>query len=148
MQLWWLTELWLTGMIHYNIYFKPYDWEVEVYVILDNCYIDQIINSLKNSSQSEIQRAFLNITTRVNSGFIKTFNKKSVIVINKPTTIQEFVNVYNHEKNHLEMHICEEFNIDPHSEEAAELSGVLAKYLFESLINHLLNYYTDKSNNY
>ena len=121
-------------MIHYNIYFTPYDWEVEVYVVLNNCQLDAIINSLRDCSQSEIQRAFLNITTRVNSGFIKTLGRRSVIVINKPITMEEFINVYNHEKNHLEMHICDEFNIDPHSEEAAELSGNLAKYLYNSLV--------------
>jgi hypothetical protein len=33
------------------------------------------------------------------------------------------------------MHICDEFNIDPHSEEAAELSGNLAKCLFNSLLD-------------
>ena len=135
-------------MIHYNIYFTPYDWEVEVYVVLNNCQIDQIIDSLRDCPQSEIQRAFLNLTTRMNSGFIKTFNKRSIIVINKPTTIEEFVNVYNHEKNHLEMHICEEFKINPHSEEAAELSGMLAKCLFNSLIDKLLNYYTDPHDAY
>lgn len=134
-------------MIHYNIHFTPYDWDVEVYVVLNNCYLDSIINSLKDCPQSEIQRAFLNLTTRVNSGFIKTFNKRSIIVINKPTTIEEFVNVYNHEKNHLEMHICEEFNINPYSEEAADLSGKLAKCLFSSLIDELLIYYTNIHSN-
>jgi hypothetical protein len=130
-------------MIHYNIYFKPYDWEVEVYVVLNNCYISKIIESLRDCPQSEIQSAFLNLTTRINSGFVKTMDKRSIVVINKPTTIEEFVNVYNHEKNHLEMHICEEFKIDPHSEEAAELSGLLAKQLFSSLIDELLIYYTN-----
>lgn len=129
-------------MIHYNIYFQHYDWEVEIYIILEGCCIDKIIESLRYCSESEIQQAFLNITTRVNSGLIKTFNRKSVIVINKPTTLEEFVNIYNHEKNHLEMHICDEFNIDPHSEEAAELSGKLAKCLFSSLIDEILKYYT------
>lgn len=129
-------------MIHYNIYFTPYDWEVEVYVVLNNCQLDSIINSLRDCSQSEIQRAFLNITSRVNSGFIKTCDRRSVIVINKPLTIEDFINVYNHEKNHLEMHICDEFNIDPHSEEAAELSGNLAKYLYNSLVEQILIYYT------
>ena len=70
-------------MIHYKIYFQPYDWEVEVYLILNHCCIDTIMNSLCECSQSEIQKAFLNITTRINSGFIKTFNKRSIIVINK-----------------------------------------------------------------
>lgn len=133
-------------MIHYNIYFTPYDWEVEVYVVLNNCQLDAIINSLRDCSQSEIQRAFLNITTRVNSGFIKTLGRRSIIVINKPLTMEDFINVYNHEKNHLEMHICDEFNIDPHSEEAAELSGNLAKYLYNSLVEQILIYYTSLHN--
>lgn len=132
-------------MIHYNIYFKPCDWEVEVYIVLNNCLINKIINSIKECPQSEIQQAFLNLTTRVNSGFIKTFNRRSVIVINKPTNLQEFVNVYNHEKNHLEMHICDEFNIDPYSEKAAELSGLLSKCLFNSLVDQLLLYYTNNN---
>ena len=130
-------------MIHYNIYFKPYDWEIEIYVILKDCYINKIIESLKDCPQSEIQQAFLNLTTRVDSGLIKTFDRKSIIVINKPTTIEEFINVYNHEKNHLEMHICEHFKIDPYSEEAAELSGCLAKCLHRSLMEELLYYYTE-----
>ena len=131
-------------MIHYNIYFKPYDWEIEVYVVLKDCGIERIIESMQDCPQSEIQQAFINLTTRVDSGFIKTKNRRSIIVINKPTTLEDFVNVYNHEKNHLEMHICDEFNIDPHSEEAAEMSGVLAKQLFSSLLEEILVYYTNE----
>ena len=130
-------------MIHYNIKFQPYDWDVEVYVIVNNCFIEEILASIKDCPESEIQQAFLNLTTRINSGFIRTFDRRSIIVINKPTTIEEFINVYNHEKNHLEMHICEEFGIDPHSEEAAELSGMLAKCLYSSLVDELLQYYTE-----
>lgn len=130
-------------MIHYNIKFQPYDWDVEVYVIVNNCFIEEIIASMKDCPESEIQQAFLNLTARINSGFIRTFDRRSIIVINKPTTIEEFINVYNHEKNHLEMHICEEFGIDPHSEEAAELSGMLAKCLYSSLVDELLQYYTE-----
>lgn len=130
-------------MIHYNIKFQPYGWDVEVYVIVNNCFIEEIIASMKDCPESEIQQAFLNLTTRINSGFIRTFDRRSIIVINKPTTIEEFINVYNHEKNHLEMHICEEFGIDPHSEEAAELSGMLAKCLYSSLVDELLQYYTE-----
>lgn len=130
-------------MIHYKLYFKPYNWEVEVYVVLNNCYINKIMDSLCDCPPSEIQKAFLNITTRVDSGFCKTFDRRSIVVINRPTTLEEFVNVFNHEKNHLEMHICEHFKIDPYSEEAAELSGCLAKCLHRSLMEELLSYYTE-----
>ena len=131
-------------MIHYNIYFQPYDWNIEIYIVLNNCDVNTIINSLENCPQSEIQRAFLNLTTRVNSGFIKTFDRRSIIVINKPVTLEEFVNIYNHEKNHLEMHICNVYDIEPYSEEAATLSGKLSKSLFNSLVDQLLIYYTDR----
>lgn len=130
-------------MIHYNVYLKQYNWTVEIYIILKECYINMILDSMKDCPQSDIQRAFLNLTTRVDSGFIRTLDDKSIIVINKPSTIEEFVNIYNHEKNHLEMHICEAYGIDPHSEEAAELSGELAKLLFSSLVDELLMYYTN-----
>ncbi len=133
-------------MIYYNIYFQPYDWNIDVYIVFNDCNIDTILKALKKSSKTELQKAFLNITTRINSGFIKTFDRESIIVINQPTTLEDFVNVYNHEKNHLEMHICEEFNIDPYSERAAELSGNLAKCLFMPLLNILLNNYKNIKN--
>ena len=132
-------------MIHYNMYFESYDWCIEVFIILEHCFLNEIMNSLKGSSQSEMQKAFMNITTRLNSGLIKTMGRKSIIVINKPTTLEEFINVYNHEKNHLEMHICEYFDIDPYSEEASEMSGHLAKYLFNSMANEVLEYYINVS---
>jgi hypothetical protein len=43
------------------------------------------------------------------------------------------------------MHICEEFDIDPYSEEAAMLSGNLAKCMFTSLIDQLMLYYSSYS---
>lgn len=125
-------------MMYYKLYFEPYDWEIEMYIILKNCNIERIMYSLKESPSSEIQKMFVNLTTKINSGFIKSYNKKSVIVINKPSNLSEFVNIYNHEINHLEMHICEDYEIDPYSEEASILSGELAEYLFNSLINGLL----------
>lgn len=130
-------------MIHYKLYYEPYDWEIEMYVVLKDCHIESIMEQLKHCPHSEIQRAFLNLSTRTDSGFIKTFGRRSIIVINKPSTIEEFINIYNHEKNHLEMHICEEFHIDPHSEEAAVLSGKLAKCLYSSLVDEILIYYTE-----
>mgnify|MGYP003292622006 CR=1 FL=1 len=35
-------------MIHYKMYFSPYDWEIEVYVVLKQCFINTIIESLKD----------------------------------------------------------------------------------------------------
>ena len=74
-------------MIHYKIYFKPYDWEVEVYDVLNNCIISKNMDSLCDCPPSEIQQAFLNITTRIDSGFVKTFDRRSVVCINRTTTL-------------------------------------------------------------
>ena len=53
-------------------------------------------------------------------------NRCSVIVVHKASSIGEFINTFEHEKNHLEMHICEALDINPYSEEAAHFSGDLA----------------------
>ena len=54
-----------------------------------------------------------------------TYNA-NLILIYKASSIGEFLNTFEHEKNHLEMHICEALDINPYSEEAADLSGDLA----------------------
>lgn len=133
-------------MIRYNVYFKPYNWEVEVYVLLNRVDTEIIIDHLSCTYNHHLDDIIENLTTRTNSGFIKTINRKSIIVINNPINMQEFINIYNHEKNHLEMHICENFHINPHSEEAAELSGNLAKCLFTALIYEFVQYTTAKYN--
>lgn len=48
----------------------------------------------------------------------------------------KLTNTFVHEKNHLEMHICEALDINPYSEEAAILSGETAmQILNEALYN-------------
>lgn len=121
-------------MIHYTVYFEKYNWEIEVYLILENANINQILDSLvKMNCQDKILKlAHSNIHKSYDSGFTYTDmqQRKSLMVINKSSNMQEFINTYNHEKNHVEMHICEANNIDPYSEQAAYLSGDLAQKLF------------------
>lgn len=58
----------------------------------------------------------------------------SIIVIHKASSIGEFINTFEHEKNHLEMHICEALDINPYSEEAAHMSGDLAQLILEEAL--------------
>lgn len=83
-------------------------------------------------------RAASRIENYENSGFTFTNQEehKSIIVINRPDSAEEFIDTYNHEKNHVEMHICKEFGIDPYSEKAAYLSGQLAKKLFKAQLKN------------
>ena len=121
-------------MIHFNIIFEKYDWIVEVYIILENANNKRILNSLDCMKCPEKikTQAEENLYSGVNSGFTYTNPKirKSLMVVNRSSSMYEFINTYNHEKNHVEMHICEELGIDPYSEEAAYLSGELASQLF------------------
>jgi hypothetical protein len=41
-------------MIHYNIHYKPYDWNIEMYVILNDDNIEKIIQALEGCSESEM----------------------------------------------------------------------------------------------
>lgn len=121
-------------MIHYEVYFDKYNWSVEVYIILDRSNIDSILDSLLRirPSKKVIRSAHQNLMTDENTGFTYSNPKlrKSLMVINRSSSMEEFINTYNHEKNHVEMHMCEELGIDPYSEEAAYLSGDLAQHLF------------------
>ncbi len=62
----------------------------------------------------------------------------SIIVIHKASSIGEFINTLGHEKNHLEMHICEALDINPYSEEAAHMSGDLAQLILEEALYSII----------
>lgn len=118
-------------MIHYEIYFDKYDWYVEVFILLEKQNPNNILKAVKNAGGSEkvLNASYASLMEDYNSGFTYSNSelRKSIMVINRSSSMLEFINTYNHEKNHVEMHICEELNIDPYSEEAAYLSGDMAQ---------------------
>lgn len=121
-------------MIHYEVYFDKYRWSVEVFIILSQPDIAEIMSAVKRAGGSKkiLDSAYANLMEDFNSGFTYSSPKyrKSIMVVNRSSSMEEFINTYNHEKNHVEMHICEELGIDPYSEEAAYLSGNMAQQLF------------------
>lgn len=129
-------------MIHFKICFEKYDWEVEIYIVLRQVRYGKIMKSLADLDcpEREMHLAYDNLQSGVNSGFTYTNDKtrQSLMVINYFDSMYEFINTYNHEKNHVEMHICENLGIDPYSEEAAYLSGELAQQLYLPAICSLL----------
>ena len=121
-------------MIHYSIFFEKYGWEIEVFIVVENSDVSKVYRSLAalHCPEDIMYKVYDNMNSGLDSGFTYTNEKsrKSLMVIGKSSSMHEFINTYNHEKNHVEMHICEELNIDPYSEEAAYLSGELAQQLF------------------
>lgn len=103
-------------------------------------YVQYILSRLEDLGCPDdvLHRAASRIEDYENSGFTFTNQEehKSIIVINRPDSAEEFIDTYNHEKNHVEMHICKEFGIDPYSEKAAYLSGQLAKKLFKAQLRN------------
>lgn len=120
---------------------RKYDWNVIIYYTVDEKQKTEIVTELKElqpdkETFEKLERNLMN--SELDTGFIySSFYKKfSLIVIHKASSIGEFVNTFEHEKNHLEMHICEALDINPYSEEAAVLSGELAmQILNEALYN-------------
>ena len=129
-------------MIHYKTKYRKYDWDIEVYVVVKNVDVDSIQKSLEQMDcpLHIMHKSFRLLTGGINSGFTYTNPKihKSILVVNVSSSVDEYINTFNHEKNHVEMHICEEYEIDPYSEEAAYLSGELASLLTIPMISGLL----------
>lgn len=132
-------------MIHFKIHINKLDWSIECFITTDDSKLEEIKCKLENigCSKHTIRRAGQILSEQCDSGFAYSNLKerKSIMVINKSTSIEEFVNTYNHEKNHIEMHICEALGFDPYGEVAADLSGCLAQRLFSTMLNCMKEYY-------
>lgn len=129
-------------MIHYKTKYKKYNWEIEVFIVVKNVDVETIQSVLEKMDCPlyDIHRSFRLLTEGENSGFTYTNTKynKSVLVVNRSSSVEQYINTYSHEKNHVEMHICEKYGIDPYSEEAAYLSGELAQLLIVPMVSGLL----------
>ena len=129
-------------MIHYKTKYHKYDWNIEVYIVINNVDVNSIQKSLEQMDcpLHIMHKSFRLLTRGINSGFTYTNSDihTSILVVNVSSSVDEYINTFNHEKNHVEMHICEEYDIDPYSEEAAYLSGELASLLTIPMTSGLL----------
>lgn len=121
---------------------RKYGWNVVIYYTVDEEQKTNIVTELKELQPSKetldkLERNLMN--AELDTGFIYSsfYKKYSIIVIHKASSIGEFVNTIVHEKNHLEMHICEALDINPYSEEAAILSGELAMQMFDEALYNI-----------
>lgn len=118
---------------------KKYNWSIVIYYTVNDVESKEIIDKLEdlhcNSKTLESIKRNLD-DTKIDTGFAySSYNKQySIVVIHKASSIGEFINTFEHEKNHLEMHICEALDINPYSEEAAHMSGNLAQLILEEAL--------------
>lgn len=125
--------------VRQNFKLKNIDWHVFIYYTINEEYRKEILDMLdgfKCSSDTleSIKKNLIN--SKLDTGFTYSSFKSrcSIIVIHKASSIGEFINTFEHEKNHLEMHICEALDINPYSEEAAHMSGDLAQLILEEAL--------------
>lgn len=123
---------------------RRYDWNVVIYYTVNDEQKQEVSDMLKGfrpdkETLEKLERNLSNQT--LDTGFIySSFNSQfSIIVIHKASSIGEFVNTLVHEKNHLEMHICEALDINPYSEKAAVLSGEIGQALIENALYSIAN---------
>ena len=118
---------------------KKYNWSIVIYYTVNDEESKEIIDKLEdlhcNSKTLESIKRNLE-DAKVDTGFAySSYNKQySIVVIHKASSIGEFINTFEHEKNHFEMHICEALDINPYSEEAAHMSGNLAQLILEEAL--------------
>lgn len=115
------------------------DWCITIYYTVDESQKSDILNRLEemHCNKETIDSISRNLTkAREDTGFTYSnySNKCSILVIHKASSIGEFINTFEHEKNHLEMHICEALDINPYSEEAAHMSGDLSQTILEEAL--------------
>ena len=112
---------------------------IVIYYTVNDAESKEIIDKLEdlhcNSKTLESIKRNLE-DAKIDTGFAySSYNKQySIVVIHKASSIGEFINTFEHEKNHLEMHICEALDINPYSEEAAHMSGNLAQLILEEAL--------------
>lgn len=108
-------------------------WSILVYYNADYHDSFELEDSLKQieASQKEIDKA-LDVLNDYNTGF--TFSneekKMSIVCISKAENEQQFLDTAVHEIKHVQSHICEYYDIDEDSEEAAYLIGYIARRMY------------------
>lgn len=116
-----------------------YNWIIDIYYTIDEQQKGEIFDTLNRlgCTPSTIQSIESNLNNKYeDTGFAYSnyTQNYSIIVIHKASSVGEFINTFEHEKNHIEMHMCEALDINPYSEEAAHLSGDLAQIILEEFM--------------
>lgn len=120
-----------------------FDWCINIYYTVNDTQKREIVKELEslNCDVRTLESIKVNLDKAAeDTGFTySNFNKHcSVVVIHKASSVGEFINTFEHEKNHLEMHICEALDINPYSEKAAHMSGDLAQLILEEALSSIV----------
>lgn len=115
------------------------NWNIIIYYTVDDAQKIEIMKYLKElgctyDTTCSIAKNLSKAKKDTGFAYSSYKNQCSILVIHKASSIGEFINTFEHEKSHLEMHICEALGINPYSEEAAHMSGDLAQTILEEAL--------------
>lgn len=120
-------------MIYGETYLTKYDWIIQLYILTNKDTEKHIFNILdKINIDNKYKQAILNkFINFVDCGSVvhNVFDRTSIIFIGQQSKIISYIDTIAHEKNHVEMCICNQLDINPKSEEASYLSGYIASKL-------------------
>lgn len=120
-------------MIYEETYLTKYDWIIQLYILTNKDTKKHIFNILdKINIDNKYKQAILNkFINFVDYGSVihNISDKISIIFIGQQSKIISYIDTIAHEKNHVEMCICSQLDINPESEEASYLSGYIASKL-------------------
>lgn len=111
-------------------------WNVLVYYDAKPSDFFEIRESLiQLDCQKEYIEKIYSILHRKNTGF--TFSnseyKMSIVCISNATSPDQFLDTAIHEAKHVQSHICEYYDIDEDSEQAAYLIGYIARRMYKMI---------------
>lgn len=119
-------------MIQQDITIKNFDWQLSVYYDVTKKDVKNIISALNFLGASESiklevgGRVYKNIPN-VGFTYSNCKERRSLIIICRTSSFDEFLNSLTHENMHLCMHISETDNISPYSETPCYLMGDLTQ---------------------
>lgn len=120
-------------MIYGETYLTKYDWIIQLYILTNKDTEKHIFNILdKIDIDNKYKQAILNkFINFVDCGSVvhNLSDRISIIFIGQQSKIISYIDTIAHEKNHVEMCICNQLDINPKSEEASYLSGYIASKL-------------------
>lgn len=120
-------------MIYGETYLTKYDWIIQLYILTNKDTEKHIFNILdKIDIDNKYKQAILNkFINFVDYGSVvhNLSDRISIIFIGQQSKIISYIDTIAHEKNHVEMCICNQLDINPKSEEASYLSGYIASKL-------------------
>lgn len=114
-------------------------WDISIYYTVDDRQKKEIEKTLKEAGCEEqvmesIRRNLEKAATDTGFTYSHFAGRFSIVVIHKASSIGEFINTFEHERTHLQMHICEAMDINPYSEQAAHMSGDIAQLIMEKAL--------------